>query len=508
VQVKPDHEVAIVGGGTAGLGIGDALRRAGFTDFVIFERKGDIGGTWRDNTYPGVAVDIPGFAYQFSHYCNPHWSRVYPPGAEIKAYLDRFCDEMGLRPHLRLNTDVRSRTWDEDQHLWRLELHDGSTVTARWCVGAIGVYCEPAPVQFAGFEDFQGKVLRSQEWDHDYDFAGKRVACIGTGASGLQIIPQIARQVSHLDVYQRTPIWVAVKKDPAIPPRLQRLMERSPLARKAMYKLFAIPVEFFVIRLMTRYMDTPWALTATRELVRRHHQRAIPDPEMFEKLTPTYEFACKRPSFSNEYLPTLQADHVEVVTTPIERFVAEGIRTVDGEVRPIDAVVLATGFIDAYDPRLYRERPVRGRDGFDLAEHWESERLSAYQGLCHPKLPNYFHVFGPYAGIAGTFHPLVEAAGDVIVRLIREANRRGATATEVTQAAHRAWHREMLRGMQGALWYHAPCESSRTYFYATHGDVLLLRPTSSKVAFRSARTFPFDDFTFETAPVREVAAVS
>jgi cation diffusion facilitator CzcD-associated flavoprotein CzcO len=501
--MKPDHEVAIVGGGISGLGVGAALKHAGRDDFVIFERADDIGGTWRANTYPGVAVDIPAFAYQYSYYRNPDWSHLYAPGAEVKAYLDRFADDMGLRPHLRLGVDVTARTWDEAGHHWVLTLGDGSTVTARFCVGAIGAFCEPAPPPFPGFEDFAGKVIRSCDWDHDYDLTGKRVACVGTGASGLQLIPEVGRVAAHLDVYQRTPIWVGVKKDPAIHPRLQRLLARSPLASKLMYKLFAAPVELFVIKLMTNYTKAPWVVTAMRKAVAGHHERSVADPVLRAKVTPDYEYACKRPSFSNTYLPTLQMDHVEVVTDTIERFVPEGIRTVDGTVRPVDVVVLATGFIGAFDPQLYRMRPVRGRDGFDLAEHWEQNRLSAYEGLLHPGLPNHFHVFGPYAGIAGTFHPLVEVAGDFIVRLVGEAERRGATSVEVTPEAHREYHRRMLRRMKGALWYNAPCESSGTYYYATHGDVLLVRPTPTKEARRIARTFPFEHIRFDGPPVAQ-----
>jgi cation diffusion facilitator CzcD-associated flavoprotein CzcO len=254
-----------------------------------------------------------------------------------------------------------------------------------------------------------------------------------------------------------------------------------------------------VISTTTQYMRWPWVITAVRKAINRHHERVVEDPELRRKLTPTYEYGCKRPSFSNEYLQTLQMDHVEVVTDRIERFVPHGVRTVDGVVREVDVVVLATGFIGAYDPRLYRMRPVKGRDGFDLAEHWERYRLSAYEGVMHPKLPNYFHVFAPYSG-RSNFFALVENASDFIIRLTREADRRGATAVDVREDAHDEYHTRMLRRMKSSIWYNRPCEQSRTYYYAEHGDVLLLRPTRGREARRTSRTFPFEHLRFDPPP--------
>ena len=212
----PDHEVAIIGAGFGGLGMAAELKRRNIQDFVIYERADDIGGTWRDNTYPGIAVDIPVFAYQFSYDMKPDWSRFFPRGNEVKAYIDDYADRFGVRPHIRLGSEVRSRTWDEENHLWRLDI-GGEEVTARFVISAIGPFVDPKPAGIAGVDDFEGKVIHSARWDHDYDLAGKRVAIVGTGASAVQIIPSIADDVERLDVHQRTPIWISPKFDPEDP---------------------------------------------------------------------------------------------------------------------------------------------------------------------------------------------------------------------------------------------------------------------------------------------------
>ena len=210
---EPDHEVAVIGAGIGGIGMAIALRRAGIDDFVVLERASDIGGTWRDNTYPGIAVDIPAQAYQFSFELKPDWSRVFARGAEVKAYIDHCADRYDVRRFVRLDSEVLSREWDEEASLWRLSLPGGRSVTARFVVSAIGAFVNPKPPAIDGLESFDGPVLRSAAWDPSVSLDGKRVAVIGTGASALQIIPKIARRVARLDVYQRTPIWVGPKLD-------------------------------------------------------------------------------------------------------------------------------------------------------------------------------------------------------------------------------------------------------------------------------------------------------
>jgi cation diffusion facilitator CzcD-associated flavoprotein CzcO len=499
-EPQPDHEVVVIGAGLGGLGMGIALRRAGIEDFVILERADDIGGTWRDNTYPGIAVDVPAQAYQFSFDLNPDWSRAFAPGHEVKDYIDRLAARHELRPHLRLNSEVTRRTWDDDAHLWRLEVN-GAELLARHVVSAIGAFVEPKPVDIPGVDRFTGKLLRSASWDHDYDLAGKRLAVVGTGASAVQIVPEVADVVDHLDVYQRTPIWVAPKVDPRTGPSTRVLFRRFPAAQQLVRRLSTRQVEAMLVDMVVNHHRFPYGPQAVAWLLANGwYRRQVQDPEVRRKLTPDYGFGCKRPSVSNTYLSTFNRSHVDLVTDPIEEIVPEGIRA-GGCVREVDAIVLATGFRLASDPAVYRRTPVTGRDGFDLATHYAEQRLGSYESISLPKLPNHFMIFGPYGWTGGTWHQLVEIASEHIVRVILEARRRGATAVEVTPEAADDWTEEMRRRMEGSLFQNNYCGPARSYYFDHHGDTPFLRPTSSSAARRAARTFPFEHYRFSSQGV-------
>jgi cation diffusion facilitator CzcD-associated flavoprotein CzcO len=502
--MSPDHEVAIIGAGLSGLGMGAALRRAGIGDFVILERAGDVGGTWRDNTYPGIDVDIPTFAYQFSYELKPDWSRLFAKGAEVKAYVDDFVAKHGLRPHIRFGSEVASRTWDEDAHVWRLAVN-GDEVTARFVVSAIGAFVDPKPPGIPGLEDFAGKVIHSTRWDHGYDLAGKRVAVVGTGASAVQIVPEIARVVERLDVYQRTPIWVSPKFDPAIPAWAQRMFRRLPFTQRVARAVASAGTELVIVFMVVNYRRLPFLARAVEANNKRWLKRWVRDPELRRKLTPQYGMGCKRPSISNRYLPAFNRDNVELVTDTIERITADGVRTADGTERVVDAIVLATGFRMASDPENYRRTPVRGRDGFDLATHYEQHRLKAYEGISMPGLPNHFMIFGPYGWTGASWHVLVQTASRHIVRVIGECRRRGATEAEVTPEATDRFHAFVLERMSGSLWLTSDCSGANSYYFDHHGDVPYLRPTSGRQAERASRTFALDDYRYRTRVPSPVA---
>jgi cation diffusion facilitator CzcD-associated flavoprotein CzcO len=495
-RVTPDHEVAIVGAGISGLGMGAALLHAGIDDFVIFERAGDVGGTWRDNTYPGIGVDIPTFAYQFSYEMKPDWSRFFAKGAEVKAYIDDYVDKYGLAPYIRFDSEVAARTWDEDAHLWRLRVN-GDEVTARFVVSAIGAFVDPKPPGLEGLGDFQGKVIHSARWDHDYELAGKRVAIVGTGASAVQIVPEIAREVGRLDVYQRTPIWIAPKFDPEIPGWLQSLFRRVPLTQRLMYEGCAAVVEFILTFMVVNFGRFSLPVRRAEAQCRRWLEASVEDPEVRAKLTPDYNLGCKRPSISNSYLRAFNRENVELVTDEIERVTARGIRAADGAERDVDAIVLATGFRLASDPENFRRTPVRGRDGFDLATHYERNRLKAYEGISMPGLPNHFMMFGPHAFTGAAWHVLVQNTSRHVVRVLAECRRRGATAVEVTPEATDRFFALVERRLAGSLWATGNCATANSYYYDHHGDTPYLRPTSSWQARRAAARFPLDDYRYE-----------
>jgi cation diffusion facilitator CzcD-associated flavoprotein CzcO len=494
---RPDHQVAIIGAGLGGLGMAAALKRRNIQDFVIFERADDVGGTWRDNTYPGIGVDIPVFAYQFSYELKPDWSRFFPRGHEVKAYIDEYTHKYGIRPHLRFNSEVRSRTWDENNHLWRLDV-GGEEVTARYVISAIGPFVDPKPAEIPGLEDFEGKLIHSARWEHDYDLRGKRVAIVGTGASAVQIVPSIAPDVERLDVYQRTPIWISPKFDPEIPGWMKRMFERLPFTERIARRLASVATEFIIVFMTLNFSRFPFIVRAIERRNRRFLSSQVKDPELRRKLTPDYGMGCKRPSVSNDYLRTFNRDNVELVTEPIDRITARGISTADGEEREVNALILATGFRLASDPANYRRTPVRGRDGFDLATRYEGHRLKAYESISMPGLPNHFMIFGPYGWTGASWHVLVETASIHIGRVLEEAYRRGASSVEVSEEATDRYHRKVLERMTGSVWFSNACEGSNSYYFDHHGDVPYVRPSSGREAMRAARSFPLSDYRYET----------
>jgi cation diffusion facilitator CzcD-associated flavoprotein CzcO len=505
IPEAPDFEVAIVGAGISGLGMGAALRHAGIDDFVIFERADDVGGTWRDNTYPGIGVDIPTFAYQFSYELKPDWSRFFAKGHEVKEYVDDYVAKYGLRPHIRLSSEVAARTWDEDAHLWRLNVN-GDEVTARYVVSAIGAFVDPKPAGIPGLDDFEGKVIHSARWDHSYDLAGKRVAIVGTGASAVQIVPEIATVVGRLDVYQRTPIWIAPKFDPEIPGWLQTVFRRVPLVQRGFYEVCSAIVEFILTFMVVNYGRIKFPVRGAEARCRAWLRRSVKDPELREKLTPDYNLGCKRPSVSNTYLRTFNRENVELVTDRIERVTPGGIRTADGVEREVDAIVLATGFRLASDPANFKRTPVRGRDGFDLAAHYEQHRLKSYEGISMPGLPNHFMMFGPYGFTGAAWHVLVQNTARHVVRVLDEARRRGATAVEVTPEATERFMSLIDKRLAGSLWAVGSCATANSYYYDHHGDTPYLRPTSSWQARRAAASFPLDDYRYERLGEGDVVA--
>jgi cation diffusion facilitator CzcD-associated flavoprotein CzcO len=497
----PQHEVAIIGGGLGGIGMAIALRRAGIEDFVVLERASDIGGTWRDNTYPGIAVDIPAQAYQFSFELKPDWSRVFAPGAEVRAYINQCADRYGVRPHIRVNNEVISREWDELAHVWRLSTPRGE-LTARFVVSAIGAFVNPKPAGIAGLEEFRGPVLRSAGWDHSIDLAGKRAAIVGTGASAIQIIPEIAPKLARLDVYQRTPIWVGPKLNPRTPRAVKALYGRFPRVQQAVRRGLTRAVEAGLVGLVVDHDEFGWITRLGGWLGRNVWYRQVRDPEVRRRLTPSYEIGCKRPSVSNTYLRTFNRRSVELISEPIERITATGVRTADGHEREVDVLVLATGFRLATDPENYRLNPVRGRGGFDLATFYANHHARSYESVSLPGLPNHFMIFGPYGWTGGTWHVLVETASHHIIRVIEEARRRGATAIEVKDQAAERWTQFVTERLSRSLWHVGSCANSHSYYFDHHGDTPFLRPTSAKQAWRAARTFPLDDYRYTAPPAQ------
>ncbi|MGW4736908.1 flavin-containing monooxygenase [Nocardia xishanensis] len=489
-----DHEVIIVGAGFSGIGAAIKLRAAGFEDFLIVDDADGAGGTWHWNTYPGVAVDIPSFSYQFSFDQRADWSRVYAPGRELKAYAESCVDKYGLRPRIRFRTTITDAGFDEQRHLWRLRTSSGDELRTRYVISATGVLTRPKLPDIPGVGDFGGATMHTSRWDHRESLRGKRVAIIGTGASAVQVIPEIAPEVAHLVVFQRTPIWCLPRPDLPLPAPV-RLALRLPGGRSLTRLISQAYVELTFPIAAHYYRTLPTAAVAERAGL-AHLRRQVQDPVVREKLTPRYALGCKRPSFSNDYLTAFNRDNVLLETDPIREITATGVRTEATEHRA-DVLILATGFkvMESGNMPTYDLRGVGGRD---LEKWWDEHRLQAYEGVSVPGFPNFFSVIGPYGYNGSSYFALIENQVRHILRCLRHARATGSTLVEVTEEANDRYFREMLARRGGQVFWQKSCAVSNSYYFDKHGDVPLRPSTTVEAAWRSGH-FDLADYRFAAA---------
>lgn len=492
-NIAVDHEVVVIGAGFSGIGAAIKLDQAGFNDFVVLEAGDGVGGAWHWNTYPGIAVDIPSFSYQFSFEKLSDWSRVYAPGNELKAYAEHCVDKYGVRDRIRLNTKVVGARFDDDSHAWHLESADGEHLTARFVIGATGVFSQPKPPEINGLESFSGTTMHTARWDHSVDLAGKRVAVIGTGASAIQLIPAIAPEVEQLTVFQRTPIWCLPKLDAPMSPRVRRVLRWVPGAQLAARWASQAFVEATFV-LAAHFAGTFPSLTARGEGTARKMLREVSDPLVREKLTPQYSLGCKRPSFSNEYIPAFNRENVLLETTAIEAITPTGVRTSDGVEHAIDVLVLATGF-KVFDSGNMPAFEMLGTDGVDLEQWWDANRLQAYEGVSVPGFPNSFSILGPYGFNGQSYFGLIETQMRHIVRCLERARRDGATRVEITPEANRRYFESMLGRRHNQVFFRGSCSNSNSYYFDKHGDAPFRPSLTLEAAWRSAR-FDLDDYAF------------
>jgi cation diffusion facilitator CzcD-associated flavoprotein CzcO len=496
MTVTPDHDVAIIGGGFSGIGAAILLDRAGFPDYVMLEEGDGVGGAWHWNTYPGVAVDIPSFSYQFSFEQMSAWSRVYAPGKELKAYAEHCVDKYDVRRRTRLHARVVGATFDDESHLWSLDLADGGTVTARYVVGATGVLTQPRLPDIEGVADFAGTTMHTARWDHDVDLRGRRVAIIGTGASAVQVIPSIAPEVEHLTVFQRTPIWCLPKPDTGLP-GVARLGLRLPGARRATRLASQAFVEL-TFPIAAHFHSLLPVAGAGERIGRVHLRRAVKDPEVRRKLSPDYALGCKRPSFSNDYLPAFNRENVLLETSPIAAVTPTGVRTVDGVQHDVDVLVLATGF-KVFEKGNMPAFQVRGADGADLEKFWEANRFQAYQGVSVPGFPNFFTILGPYGYNGSSYFNLIETQMAHIVRCLRRARSTSATRVEVTAEANARYFESMLGRRKNQVFFQDSCSMANSYYFDANGDVPFRASPTLETMWTSTR-FDLGDYRFESAP--------
>ncbi|MER6360846.1 NAD(P)-binding domain-containing protein [Kitasatospora sp. NPDC001527] len=482
-QPVPHVRVAVIGSGFGGLGAGVRLRRAGITSFVILERADSVGGTWRDNSYPGCACDVPSHLYSFSFAPNPDWPRSFSGQPDIRAYLEKVTDVFGLRPHLRLNTEVVEARWDVERTHWRI-----ATTAGRWTADAIvsaaGPLADPQIPDLPGLDSFPGEVFHSSRWDHDFDLAGKRVAMVGTGASAAQIIPAIQPEVGKLTVFQRTPAWVLPRRDRTITELEKWLHGRFPFTAKvrrgALFALRELQVDAFVRR--------PGLLRAVQRLAERHIADGVADPALRARLTPDYRIGCKRILLSNTYYPALAAANTEVVSGGLREVRGSALVGADGSEHEVDAIVFGTGFHVTDMPMGSR---VFGVNGTSFAEEWK-EGMEALRGSTVHGFPNFFFVIGPNTGLGNSSMILmIESQLNYMIDALKTLDEIGATAMQPSARAQRRWNLELQHRMDRTVWTTGGC---RSWYLDKSGKNTVLWPGSTTSFRRATRKVDLTEY--------------
>lgn len=484
--------VIIVGTGFSGIAMGVMLKRAGIESFTILEKASDIGGTWRDNSYPGAACDIPSHLYSFSFEPKADWSRAYSPQAEIQDYLRHCVDKYDLRRHIRFDSEVTGAEFDAIEGVWTVRLKDGEALTARALVLGNGALSIPSYPNIEGLEQFAGATFHSARWDHDFDLNGKTVAVIGTGASAIQFVPEIAPAVGQLHLFQRTPPWVLPKPDYPFRDRIKRLFGALPftrwLYRAWIYWLHELRAVGFVI--------DPRLLKAAEKLARAYVEQQVKDPALRAKLTPSYAMGCKRILMSNDYYQALQQPNVEVVTDGIERVTATGIVTRDGQERRVDAIIHGTGF-SATD--YLAPIHIVGRDGQELNDVIRATP-ETYLGIAVHGFPNLFLLMGPNTGLGhNSMVFMIEAQARYALQGIRALRDRDLAFIDVREPVQHAFTERIQNKLQKTVWA-SGCKS----WYLKDGHNLSLWPGFTFQYWMQTRALDLHDYQLVARPQRQL----
>ncbi|PRX49308.1 cation diffusion facilitator CzcD-associated flavoprotein CzcO [Prauserella shujinwangii] len=450
---RTEAGVVIVGTGFSGLGMAIQLRKEGREDFVILEKAHEVGGTWRDNTYPGCACDIQSHMYSFSFEQNPDWSRSFSPQPEIFAYLRGVAEKYDLYRFIRFGQEMTGARWDSDENRWHVTTAGGDEFVGRYLVSGVGALHIPQIPRLPGMERFQGRSFHSAEWDHDYDLRGKRVAVVGTGASAIQFVPRIAEDVAELTIFQRTPPWIMPKPDHEMPGWARRLFARVPGAQRAYRDFLYWLLEVRAIG----FNGNPRVMKLAQRLAKWNIDKHVADPALREKLTPDYILGCKRVLISNDYYPALNRRNVEVVTDGVAEVTERGIVDGSGVEREVDAIIFGTGFhvTDAFE-----HLEIIGSDGTDLGKKWAVEGMQTHLGITVAGYPNLFFLLGPNTGLG---HNSVVFMIEQQIRYIADAMRlveeQGAEAIDVRAEAQAEFNAEIQRKLANGIWTQGGCTS-------------------------------------------------
>ncbi len=475
--------IGIMGAGFAGIGLAIKLRQAGFTRVTVFEKGGRVGGTWRDNTYPGAACDVQSHLYSYSFAPRTDWTEKFSGQAEILQYIEGVARDFGVLGTVRLNTAVTAAAYDALRAVWQVATNDGETHEFDVFVPAVGQLSRPTIPDFPGVADFAGAAFHSACWDHTVDLRGKRVGLVGSAASAVQILPELAKLCGHVDVYQRTPSWIVPRNNRRYAAWRKRLFRHIPFYRQALRLYLYLYGEF----LYDAFRTGSWRNRLLKAAALKHLAAQVPDPVLRAKLTPAYELGCKRVLFSDDYLPAFGLPHVSLITAAIERIDACGIRTADNVRHDADVIVFATGFDVS---NCLAPIHILGTGGAELQGLWENGPY-AYRGVAVPGFPNMFILYGPNTNLGhNSIIVMLEAQFGYIVQCLERMVAKNLTAMEVSPAACRAWNENMQRELGQMVWS-TGCGS----WYESAGGRITANWWGSTLEYRRCMKVPvFGDF--------------
>jgi cation diffusion facilitator CzcD-associated flavoprotein CzcO len=448
-----DVRVIIVGTGFSGLGMAIQLAKSGIDDFVVLEKAQDVGGTWRDNSYPGCACDIQSHMYSFSFEQNPNWTRSFPSQPEIWDYLRKVTDRYDLRRHIRFGQEMVGAQWDADRQVWHVRSRTGEEFTAQFLVSGVGALHIPNIPDLPGIDSFQGTTFHSANWNHDYDLRGKRVAVVGTGASAIQFVPQIVPEVEQLHLFQRTAPWVMPKPDYPMPSWARRVFRFVPGAQRLYRDLLYWLLEVRAVG----FNGHPKLLQAAEKIAKRHIGKHVKDSELRRKLIPDYRMGCKRVLVSNDYYPSLTRENIEIVTEGVTEVRPHSVVASDGTEREVDAIIFGTGFhvTDAFD-----NLDIIGRDGRNLGKEWATEGMRTHLGITVSGFPNLFFLLGPNTGLGhNSVVFMIESQIKYVADAIRLVDRDHAGAIDVRGSVQDEFNAEIQRKLVRGVWTQGGCKS-------------------------------------------------
>lgn len=478
-------DAIVIGAGFGGLAAAIKLKQAGFTRLLVLEKGERLGGTWRDNTYPGAACDVPSRLYSYSFALNPNWSRAYSGQAEIQRYMEDCADRFGVRGALRFNTEVERADWDEAAKLWRVTVKGGEALTAPVLISALGQLNRPSFAGIPGRENFKGQSWHSARWRHDVDLTGKTVGCIGAGASAIQYIPEIAKTAGRVLIFQRSPNYIVPRLDKPTPGWLQRLYAAVPLVDRAFRHVIwqMMDLRFRAFKRGTKSSEN------FRKLALGYLEASVPDPTLRAKLTPTYPIGCKRILISDDYYAALRGDNVAVITEGVTEVTANGVKTTDGSTHPCDVLVYGTGFDTTH---FLAPLEIHGVGGRTLTDAWK-DGAEAYLGVTVNGFPNLFMLYGPNTNLGhNSIIVMIEAQADYAVQCMRELRRRGAKAIDVKPAAFTAFNTALQKDLESTAWA-GECSS----WYKTASGKITNNWSADTAAYRRRTARPrFEDYAF------------